>query len=332
MAPSRTHLIAFAAMGGTASVAVTASSGRRARAAASAARGVVAAAEARWSRFLADSDVSRLNRNPGRPVVVDASTLDLLEQATAAWEATDGRFSPFALRAVVGLGYATSMTGRWAGASPAAPLPVLSLPPGSGRSCAAAAPASVTVPAPVTLLQAPLRIDRERSAATLDGAGLDLGGIGKGAAADRAVATARRLGATSACVEIGGDLAMDGDEPWTVEVEDPFRPGRVIAEAAFLAGGVATSSVRRRRWRGPDGMERHHLVDPRTGINPGTRLASVTVAAASATAAEVMTKDLLVGGAPGPFDRVGPSAHLDVLVVADDGTAAISGAWTPRSS
>lgn len=327
MAPSHTHRITFAAMGGTASITLTAPSGRCARAAAAAARGVVADAEARWSRFLPDSDVSRLNRNPGRPVVVDGSTLDLLEQATAAWEATEGRFSPFALRAVVGLGYATSMTGRWAGASHATAVPMLPVRPVPGG---APVPVPGTCPANVTLVEAPLRIDRARSTATLDGAGIDLGGIGKGAAADRAVAIARRLGATSACVEIGGDLAMDGDEPWTVEVEDPFRPGTVMAEAAFLAGGVATSSVRRRRWRGADGLERHHLVDPRTGANPGTRLASVTVAAASAAAAEVMTKDLLVAGA---LDRVGARARgLDVLVVADDATAVISGAWTQRSS
>lgn len=318
-----THRSSFAAMGATATVAVVAASRRLARAAVASAHRAVIGAEARWSRFLPDSDVGRLNRNPGRPVAVDPSTIAVLERSLAGWISSGGRFSPFVGCSVSRLGYGETMTGRWADVNdPRALLPV-----GTGVGRQSAVPAGSTALDPVGM---PLVIDHGRSTATLAVTGLDLGGIGKGAAADLAVAAARSSGATSACVEIGGDLALSGDEPWTVEIEDPFRPGTVIARAGFVAGGIATSSVTRRRWRDADGVVRHHLVDPRTGLNPQSRITSVTVAAADAATAEVMTKDLLVSDLATMSVRLADSG-LDVLVVADDGSALASGAWTMGS-
>ena len=48
--------------------------------------------EARWSRFLVTSEVSVLNRNGGRPVVVSQDTFDLVSRSVTAWRATNGRF------------------------------------------------------------------------------------------------------------------------------------------------------------------------------------------------------------------------------------------------
>ena len=46
--------------------------------------------ERRWSRFLDDSEISTLNHNPGRPVVVSADTFELVTRAVEAWRATGG--------------------------------------------------------------------------------------------------------------------------------------------------------------------------------------------------------------------------------------------------
>jgi thiamine biosynthesis lipoprotein ApbE len=71
-----------------------------------------------------------------------------------------------------------------------------------------------------------------------------------------------------------------------------------------LCGAVATSAPNRRRWT-VDGDQRHHLIDPATGRPLALPVASVTVLAPTATAAEVATKALLVAIARGePADLV----------------------------
>ncbi len=50
-----------------------------------------------WSRFLPDSDISRLNNAQGRPVEVDPSTITLVAAMVEGWQRTDGRFDPSVL-------------------------------------------------------------------------------------------------------------------------------------------------------------------------------------------------------------------------------------------
>ena len=57
--------------------------------------------ETRWSRFLADSEISRLNRAGGRPVMVSGDTIHAVAAAVDAWRATDGRFDPTVLPALI---------------------------------------------------------------------------------------------------------------------------------------------------------------------------------------------------------------------------------------
>ena len=72
---------------------------------------------------------------------------------------------------------------------------------------------------------------------------LDFGGIAKGFAIDRAVATLRASGARRATVNAGGDLRVMGDELRPVHVRDPVNPG-LLRLAGFLANGaVATSGT-----------------------------------------------------------------------------------------
>src|SRR3954465_7445923 len=67
--------------------------------------GLGAELEARWSRFLDDSEVTRMNREGGRPVVVTGATLALVERALEGARVTGGRFDPTVLRAGERAGY-----------------------------------------------------------------------------------------------------------------------------------------------------------------------------------------------------------------------------------
>ncbi len=133
---------------------------------------------------------------------------------------------------------------------------------------------------------------------------VDTGGIGKGLALRWAAARALpMLGAGAGLLlDAGGDVLAAGEPPsdgWQVGIEDPAARGADAAPLAVVAigrGAIATSSVRVRRWRGPDGRAVHHLIDPATRAPATTGLLAVTVAAADPAWAEVWTKDLFLVG------------------------------------
>lgn len=237
------------------------------RGAVGAARHRVEELESRWSRFRPDSEVSRLNRAGGRPLAVSSDTARLVALALSAWRATAGRFDPTVLGAVVDAGYDRSFE-RLAD-------PTRGDPSGLARGAGAVA------------------VDERQGTVALPaGVGLDPGGMGKGLAADMVVAELVAAGASGACVNLGGDLraegAAPGGGPWVVDVEHPDAgPRPAIARLAFDAGAVATSSCLRRTWRRA-GHERHHLIDPATGL-PGTGpVVAATVLTGDAWRAEAL--------------------------------------------
>jgi thiamine biosynthesis lipoprotein len=162
------------------------------------------------------------------------------------------------------------------------------------------------------------------------GVTIDLGGIGKGAAADEVSAVllaAGVPGVTGVLVNLGGDLRARGAAPapngWVVDVDDPLRTGR----AGLLAlgeGAVATSTRLRRTWTRGD-RSLHHLIDPRTGAPADTGLASVTVVAGEAWRAEVLAKAAFVAGAREGAALVGAAGATGLLVTDDGDVVALPG-------
>ncbi len=237
------------------------------------ARHRVADLESRWSRFLPDSEVSRLNRAHGQAMAVSAETVRLVSVAVEGWRRTDGLFDPTVLGDLLRAGYDLSFehlprTRRDEAVSP------------WGRGAEQ-----------IHVGDGQVRLPR--------GVGFDPGGVGKGLAADIVAAELVAAGAERALVDIGGDLRVAGRAPlggWTIGRSD----GGVLR---LDAGGVATSGPSRRRWR-VEGQERHHLMDPRTGRSadiPASR--SVTVVAAEAWQAEVLATAAIVAG-PGLGDEL----------------------------
>ena len=149
------------------------------------------------------------------------------------------------------------------------------------------------------------------------GVRLDLGGIGKGFAAERA---AEILATAGPClVSAGGDVATRGGS-WPVGVETGGDP--LTLE---LAGGnaLATSGRDRRRWR-RGGRELHHLIDPGTGEPSRSDLLRVTLVAGDAVAAEVEAKSLFLAGA----ERAAAEADergLPAVLVTGDGRTVLAG-------
>ncbi len=254
--------------------------------------------ERSWSRFDDASDVSRLNQSNGRPMRIDTSTMELLTLAVDAWRVTDGVFSPFIQPAMIKNGYVTSRGGA------------------DQRDTDRCFTAAYVAPR-----TSPLEIDESSRVAVLrSGYGIDLGGIGKGHAADLVLRCLLDEGARGVLADVGGDIAVGGHSPhdlgWAIDVVHPSNKRRMIDRVALDEGGIATSSTQRRRWTS-NGREFHHLVDPRTGEPVQSGLIGATVLTGRAADAEVLTKVALVLGPQSAAVLL--SLGVEAFLVADDG-------------
>ncbi|MGZ6967757.1 MAG: FAD:protein FMN transferase [Acidimicrobiia bacterium] len=251
--------------------------------------------ESRWSRFLPDSELNRLNRLVGRPVLVSADTLHAVEAAVAGWHATAGRYDPSVLHAMVAAGYDRDFALVGSDASRETREDRAVVPPGCQGIVIDSVVGSITIPI---------------------GTAIDLGGIGKGLAADIVSAELVDAGAAGACVNVGGDLRVRGRAPgeagWVADIE--HLPDLRIALAD---GGIATSSSTKRRWT-RDSKVFHHLLDPRLGVPARSGLSSVTIIAGTAGAAEVTAKAAFVAGAEGAA-AVAEAAGATGVLVTDTG-------------
>ncbi len=272
---------------------------------------IVAAYERTLSRFDPQSELSHLNRTPGRAVRVSPLLFAAVRAALAAAAATGGLFDPTVLDALEAAGYDRSFDEIGA--------------PGG------AATTTVTSRVPVRVAGwERVQVDPAARTVTLPaGVRLDLGGIGKGMAVDAAADRLRRF--PGALVDAGGDVRVDGHSPeggpWRVGVQDPRDPDRDLAVLEVVAGGVATSSVMRRRWR-QDGEERHHLIDPRTGASARTDVLAATVVAPTATEAETFAKAAVIAGAE-DGTRLLERRGLAGLLVLRDGDLHTTAAMRP---
>ena len=240
--------------------------------------------EWRLSRFRESSELSTLNRE--RSLLASRTLYEVVALAVQAHHDTSGVFNPLVGRALAAAGYDRSFDLIGTNTSLA--------PTGQPIS---AAPSLNDV---LCLEPATRRI-------TLHGdAQLDLGGIAKGWAIDRAYHTLRKLGAC--CVNAGGDVRAGGSfEPggdgWRVDIADPFAPQTTdesdaaphVLSVMLKDEAIATSGVVKRRWV-MAGVEQHHLIDPRNGEPARNELLFVTSVGASAVQAEVAAKTIFILG------------------------------------
>lgn len=271
----------------------------------------VRAREARWSRFLPDSELSRLNAaGGGRPVILSPDTFALVAAAVEACRQTGGAFDPTVLASLVAAGYDR-------------PLDQLAPPePDTGPDPEPASGGGVPAPG-----VGGIELHPTVGAVVLPpGVGLDLGGIAKGATADAVSAELLAAGAEGCCVNMGGDLRVRGVAPdgegWVIGLDCPGYTGGDRLRIRLADGAVCTSTVLARRWAGPVGAgAEHHLRHPGTGAALSTGLWSITVVAAAATQAEVLTKAAFVAGCDEAAALIGGHGATGVLVT--DGGALV---------
>jgi thiamine biosynthesis lipoprotein len=127
---------------------------------------------------------------------------------------------------------------------------------------------------------------------------IDLGGIGKEYAVDRALALVVSVFRGAALVNFGGDLAASGPPasgPWSVGVERPETLGNARLLLDLSRGGLATSGDTH-RFIEVDGQRYGHILDVRTGWPVRDAPRSVTVAAPSCVEAGLLTTLAMLKG------------------------------------
>ena len=126
---------------------------------------------------------------------------------------------------------------------------------------------------------------------------LDLGGVGKGYAVDRAIEILRAEGIESALVNAGGDIRVIGNrpdgQPWCVGVQDPRNPDKVIASVTLNHWDTAETSGDYQRYFELDGIRYAHIFDPKSGVQPRL-FSSVTILADNSVDADFLSTALFV--------------------------------------
>lgn len=157
------------------------------------------------------------------------------------------------------------------------------------------------------------------------GMGIDLGGIGKGYAADQAIAVLKDRGVTMALVALSGDifaLGRHGDRPWEVGIQDPRRKHAVLGVLPIADAAVSTSGDYEKYFV-RDGQRYSHLLTPRTG-RPADQCQSVTVIAPLGWLADAMATAIFVLGPERGMALAQSTPGVSVLIIAADGRRLIS--------
>ena len=228
------------------------------------------------SRFDAGSEISRLNRSAGlRPVKISRETFELLGRAAKISLLSGGAFD-----ITVG-----PLAKLW------------------DYKHAACAPEDAAIRKALDLTgfqHLMLEAGGMTAALKMPGQMIDLGGIGKGYASDRAMNVFRRYGVNSAFTNIGGNVSTLGPKPdglrWQVGIRHPREADALIGAVGVIDQSVVTSGDYERYFIDREGKRRHHLLDPATGYPAESGLISVTVVHTSAMLADALSTAIFVLG------------------------------------
>jgi thiamine biosynthesis lipoprotein len=139
-----------------------------------------------------------------------------------------------------------------------------------------------------------------------EGMVVNLGGIGKGYAVDRARDILRARGFHDFMIQFGGDMYVaghSGDRPWRLGIQDPRGPaGRIFATVDVSESTFSTSGDYARFFI-KQGRRYHHILDPATG-EPAAGCRSVTIMTSSATVADGLSTGVFI---------LGPEAGMELI-------------------
>jgi thiamine biosynthesis lipoprotein len=152
---------------------------------------------------------------------------------------------------------------------------------------------------------------------------IDLGGIAKGFAVDRAIERLHDRGVSRGIVNAGGDLGAFGIDPHLIHIRDPRDPRLVLGHVEVRNEALASSGGHFDPFRSSE-VEVTAVIDPRTR-EPARSGGGVTVRAPSCMVADALTKVIMVGGEPAA--ALLASYDASALLVSADGHVQVTPNW-----
>jgi len=230
--------------------------------------------EAKFSRFIPDSLIGRINAGAGKQwVETDPETERLFDLCGELYFFTRGSFDPTA-------------------------LPLISL--WNWKERPTMLPEDSAIQAALKLVGWG-KVQRRPGGIFLPEAGmaLDLGGIGKEYAVDCVMNLAVQMGIANVMVDFGQDVRVFGHAPnrkyWWIGLDDAVSPGKCWAGVAVTDHGVATSGDYLRHFIF-NGRRYGHILDPRTGYPACNDCLAVSVIAPSCTIAGLLSTSICIMG------------------------------------
>jgi thiamine biosynthesis lipoprotein len=259
----------------------------------------VARLEGLLSRFLPESEISRINGSAGiRSEKINREAYAVLSKAVEF-----PRFFPGCFDVTIG--------------------PLVTLWHAAKESLAQPDDASVKRILPLVDYR-DLILDRLEMTAGLRkvGQSLDLGGIGKGRAGDKILEVLQRFGISSAYSNLGGNVVTLGAKPdgspWRIGIQHPRQADRLIGAVSVVGRTVVTSGDYQRQFVDSQGRKHHHILDPRTGYPSESGLVSVSVVAENSMVADALSTILFVAGMEKGLQFLRSFPQAEVILVDTD--------------
>jgi len=260
------------------------------------------------STWIPSSELSQVNTSAGvKPVRVSPETMTVVRRAIQAGEITNGGFN-------IAIGPAIE---AWSVTNDQR-IPTES---------------ELDALRPLINLQA-VQVDAGRQTIYLEKAGMriDVGGIGKGYAADEAVEAMRKAGAIAGVVALSGDIKTFGRLPngkmFPVGIQHPREDGSVLLWIDLQDEAISTAGDYERFFE-REGIRYHHILDPRT-LQPARGCQSVTVIAREGIWADGLDTGIFVMGPERGMELVEQLPDVEAVIVDSEGHLLVSSGLKQR--
>lgn len=260
------------------------------------------------STWIPTSELSRLNEAAGRePVMISRDTMDVLARSLEVAQLTEGGFN-IAVGPAIQAWSVTEQSSIPSEEQLHRLLPLVEL--------------------------SALRLDETRRTAYLTRVGMrvDVGGIGKGFAADRAVEAMRTAGATAGVVALSGDIKtfgrMPDEEAFLFGIQHPRKESALLATIELHDEAISTAGDYERFFE-RDGVRYHHILDPKS-LQPARECQSVTVIAKEGVMADGLDTGIFVMGPTRGMELVERLPDVEAVIVDRNGHILVSSGLKSR--
>lgn len=148
---------------------------------------------------------------------------------------------------------------------------------------------------------------------------IDLGGIGKGYAADMVKKVAQDAGVTSAYLDLGGNINLIGSKPdgsdWKIGIRDPNDDSNSTIGVLNAKDQSIVSSGTYERYFEEDGIRYHHILDPKTGMPSNSDILSTTIVSSSSTDADVLSTTTFILGTEKALTLVNSLPDVEAIII-----------------